>query len=281
VSDRLSNRLLLIAAATMFSTGGAAIQAASLTSWQIASFRSGIAALALVVLVPAARRGWNWRLWPVAITYAVTLVLFVLATRLTTAANAIFLQSTAPLYLLLLAPLLLHEPIRRSDVLFIAAVAAGMALVLLGGERVAATAPNPALGNRFAAGAGLAWALTVSGLRWIGRHGAENASMPAVAAGNLLAFLVCLPAALPMKTMSAADIAVLVYLRVFQIGLAYFFLTRAIRYVAAFEATAVLLLEPAMNPVWTWLVHHEEPGWQAIAGGAIIIAATLKKGTEK
>src|SRR6266566_4071521 len=98
--------------------------------------------------VPAARRGWTWKLAPVGSAYAATLVLFVLATRLTTAANAIFLQSTAPLYLLLLAPLLLDEPIHRSDLLFIAAVAVGMALVLLGGDRAAATAPNPALGNR-------------------------------------------------------------------------------------------------------------------------------------
>jgi drug/metabolite transporter (DMT)-like permease len=278
VKARAGHRLLLIAAATLFSTGGAAIKAASLTSWQIASFRSGIAALALMLLVPAARRGWTWRLWPVAVTYAATLVLFVLATRLTTAANAIFLQSTAPLYLLLLAPLLLHEPIHRGDLLFIAAVAIGMALVLLGSDRAAATAPNPALGNRFGAGAGLAWALTVSGLRWIGRHGAENASTPAVAAGNGIAFLICLPMALPVERLAAADLAVLLYLGVFQIGLAYFFVTRAIRYVPAFEATAVLLLEPALNPLWTWLVHREQPGWQAIAGGAVIIAATLKKG---
>ena len=271
------NRLLLIAAATLFSTGGAAIKAASLTAWQIASFRSGIAALTLAIAVPAARRGWNWRLWPVGASYAATLVLFVLATRLTTAANAIFLQSTAPLYLLLLAPLLLHEPIRRADLIFIAAVAAGMAMVLLGGAHIAATAPNPALGNRFGAGSGLAWALTVSGLRWIGREGAENASTPAVAAGNLIAFAVCLPMALPVERIAAADVAVLLYLGVFQIALAYFFVTRAIRYVPAFEATAVLLLEPALNPVWTWLVHHEQPGWPALAGGAVILAATLIK----
>jgi drug/metabolite transporter (DMT)-like permease len=279
-TDRLRNRLLLIAAATLFSTGGAAIKAASLTSWQIASFRSGIATLALVLLTPAARRSWNWRLWPVATTYAATLVLFVLATRLTTAANAIFLQSTAPLYLLLLAPLLLHEPIHRSDLLFIAAVAMGMALVLLARDPGAATAPNPALGNGYGAAAGLAWALTVSGLRWIGRQGEENASTPAVAAGNLIAFAVCLPMALPVARIGAADLAVLLYLGVFQIGLAYFFVTRAIRYVPAFEATAVLLLEPALNPIWTWLVHHERPGWQAIAGGAIILAATLVKSTK-
>jgi DME family drug/metabolite transporter len=274
VNERVRNRLLLLAAATLFSTGGAAIKAASITSWQVASFRSGIAALALVLLVPAARRGWTWKLAPVGTTYAAVLVLFVLSTRLTTAANAIFLQSTAPLYLLLLAPLLLHEQIRRGDLLLMAAIAAGMALVLFSGGDAASTAPNPALGDRYGAGAGLAWALTVSGLRWIGRSGPDNASTPAVAAGDLIAFLACLPMALPVARFTTTDVVVLLYLGVFQIGLAYFFVTRAIRYVPAFEATALLLLEPALNPIWTWLIHHEIPGGRAVAGGSIIILAT-------
>src|SRR5580698_1434506 len=115
-----------MAAAVLFSTGGAAIKAISLSPWQIASFRSGIAALALLGLLPDARRNWRWRLFPVATAYAATLVLFVVATKLTTSANAIFLQSTAPLYLLLIGPLLLKEPLSRSDLLFLLAVAAGM-----------------------------------------------------------------------------------------------------------------------------------------------------------
>ncbi len=274
MNDRVRNRLLLLAAATLFSTGGAAIKAATITTWQVASFRSGVAALALMLLVPAARRGWTWKLAPVGCSYAAVLVLFVLSTRLTTSANAIFLQSTAPLYLLLLAPLLLHERIRRGDLLFILAIGAGMALVLLGGQSAGATAPNPALGDRYGAGSGLAWALTVSGLRWIGRSGPDNASTPAVAAGNMIACLVCLPMALPVAHITTADVLVLLYLGVFQIGLAYFFVTRAIRYVPAFETTALLLLEPALNPVWTWLVHGEKPGLWAIAGGLIIILAT-------
>lgn len=269
------NRLLLLAAAALFSTGGAVIKAASISSWQVASFRSAIAAVALALLVPGARRGWTWKLLPVAIAYGGTLVFFVLATRLTTSANAIFLQSTAPLYLLLVAPLLLHEKIRGADVLFIGAVAAGMAMVLLGGEHAVASAPNPSLGNRFGAASGLCWALTMTGLRWLGRHGAENSAVPAVVAGNLVAFLAALPMALPVAHVGAADILVLLYLGIFQIGLAYFFVTRAIRHVPAFEATALLLLEPALNPVWTWLVHHERPGASAIGGGLLILTATL------
>jgi DME family drug/metabolite transporter len=270
------NRLLLVAAALLFSTGGAAIKAATLTSWQVASFRSAVAALALLAGVPEARRGWSWRMMPVAAAYAATLVMFVLATRLTTAANAIFLQSTAPLYVLLLAPWLLREPVRRRDLVYFMAVAAGMALFFLGTEQARATAPDPARGNLIAAGSGLAWALTVTGLRWLGRSGEGNSAMATVAAGNLVAFLVALPMAVPVTAAAGgANLLVILYLGVIQIGLAYVCVTRAIRHVPAFEATTILLLEPVMNPIWAWLVHGEKPGPWALAGGAIILSATL------
>ena len=117
-TSQVGNRLLLLAAAVLFSTGGAAIKATSLTGWQIASFRAGVAAAVLLALIPGSRTGWSWRAALVGIAYASMLVLFVLATKLTTAADAIFLQSTAPLYLLLLSPWLLHERIQRADVFF-------------------------------------------------------------------------------------------------------------------------------------------------------------------
>jgi drug/metabolite transporter, DME family len=275
MKSRTADRFLLLTAATLFSTGGAAIKAASLTSWQVASFRSAVATVALLALVPSARRGYSARVWPVGITYASTLVFFVFATKLTTAANAIFLQSTAPLYLLLLSPLLLHERIRRSGLVFILVVGLGMVLIFLGSDTVRSTAPNPALGNRFGAASGFAWACTVTGLRWLGRHGEENSAMPAVVAGNLIACLAGLPMAFPVARVALADVAVLLYLGIFQIGLGYLCVTLAIRQVPAFEATALLLLEPALNPVWTWLVHHERPTPWSIAGGAIILAATF------
>jgi drug/metabolite transporter, DME family len=269
------NRLLLIGAAFLFSTGGAAIKAATLTGWQVASFRSGVAAAVLLAALPEARRGWSWRLAPVGAAYAATLVLFVLATRLTTSANAIFLQSTSPLYLLLLGPWLLREPVRRGDLLYVVAVAAGMALLFRGTEQPLGTAPDPHTGNLLGLASGLTWALTVAGLRWLGREGAGNAALAPVAAGNILAFFIALPMALPLARISKADVAVILYLGIIQIGLAYVLVTRAIRHVPAFEATTVLLLEPVMNPIWTWLVQAERPGAWALAGGAVILSATL------
>lgn len=265
-----------MAAAFLFSTGGAAIKAISLTPWQIASFRSAIAAAALVVFVPDGRRNWSWRLVPVGAAYAATLVSFTLATKLTTSANAIFLQSTAPLYLLLIGPLLLREPLSRSDLLFLAAVAAGLILCVGSSQPAVFTAPDPRTGNLMGAISGLSWALTVSGLRWLGRReGAANAATATVVLGNLLACLATLPRALPAPHIGWVDLGVLLYLGIFQIGLAYTFVTRAIRHVPAFEATTVLLLEPALNPVWVWLVQAERPARSSIAGGVLILSSTL------
>jgi lipocalin len=271
---RTTNRLLLLATAVLFSTGGAAIKAASFTGWQVASFRSAIAAVALVALLPAARKAWSWRVLLVGCAYAATLILFVLSTKLTTAANAIFLQSAAPLYVLLLSPWLLREPIRRRDLGFALAVASGLALFFAGRETAVATAPDPLRGNLLAALSGVAWALTLMGLRWLGK-GQGSAAVATVVAGNVIAALAALPLALPVASVEWKGLAVLLYLGLVQIGLAYFCLTRAIPHVPAFEASALLLLEPALNPVWTWLVHGERPSAWALSGGALILGATL------
>src|SRR5262249_28189457 len=148
-------RLSVLAAAALFSTGGAAIKAVTLTAWQVACFRSGIAALAVAACAPAARRGLRGPGLLVGLAYAATGNPFVQATKLTTAADAIFLQSTAPLWVLLLGALLLGERARRQELLVMAAVAAGLALVVLAGDPVQRTAPAPALGNALALGSGL------------------------------------------------------------------------------------------------------------------------------
>ncbi len=226
--------------------------------------------------MPDARRGWKTRTWLIGITYAATLVLFVLATKLTTSANAIFLQSTAPLYLLLLGPLVLHERIRRVDVMVICAVAAGASLLLLGSQRIVTTAPDPVRGNVLGVFTGLTWALTLTGLRWIGKR-PETAESPTtiVIAGNIIAFAACIPWTAPISQVGVKDVAVLVYLGVFQIGLAYILVTRSIRHVPGLEASTLLLVEPVLNPIWTWLIQGERPGPLALLGGSFIIAATF------
>jgi DME family drug/metabolite transporter len=269
-------RLQLIAAAVLFSTGGAAIKAAEFTGWQIAGFRSGIAVLALLLMTPAARKGWSPASALVGLAYAGCLTLFVLANRLTTAANTIFLQSTAPLYLLVLAPWLLKEPVRRKDIGFMLAVGFGLMLFFVGVETPAATAPDPVQGNLLALASGFCWALAVCGLRWLSL-GSKGSPLAAVVSGNLTAFLISLPFALPVGVHGAGDWGIIVYLGVFQIALAYIFVTRAINHVPALEASLLLLIEPVLNPIWAWVVHREVPGAWALLGGAVILAATTAK----
>jgi drug/metabolite transporter, DME family len=266
-------RLLVLVTAVLFSTGGAAIKACTLSSAQVAGFRSGIAALVLLALAPAARRRPDRATLLTSLAYAATVVLFVTANKLTTAANAIFLQSTAPLWLLLLSPLLLREPVRARDLGVLAIVSAGLALVLLGEERPQASAPNPFLGNTLALASSLTFALLLAGLRWLGARGAGP--LPAVLQGNVLAFLVALPFALPVAHVSAADLAVLLFLGSVQIGLAYALLCAAVPHVPALAASLLLLLEPALNPVWTWITQGEVPSALAVAGGALILGATV------
>lgn len=272
-------RLAVLGAALLFSTGGAAIKATTLSSMQVASFRSGVAALAILLFLPAARRGWTRRSVLVGIAYAGTMIQFVAATKLTTAANTIFLQSTAPLYVLLLSPYLLGERARRSDLVYMALMSVGLAAFFVGERAPDALAPNPVLGNLIALGSGVTWALTVLGLRWLAQpdsRGRTPSNLTGVLAGNVIAFAVCLPAALPVSAV-AADFAVIAYLGVFQIGLAYLLLSRGLRGLPALEGSLLLLVEPVLNPVWALWLHGELPGPWAGVGGLIILAATFAR----
>ena len=269
----------LIATAVLFSTGGAAIKATTLTGWQVATLRSGFAALALLLFLPAVRRGITWRSSMVGVAFGATMVLFVISNKLTTAANTVFLQSTYPLYVLLLSPFLLGERIRRRDVIFMAVVALGFALFFIGIDPPMVTAPDPLRGNILAATAGFTFALTIMGLRWMSaREGAAggHSAAGAILMGNVFACLVTLPAALPIVG-TTADWMVLGYLGVFQIAVAYIFLITAARHLSAVEIAIVLMIEPVLNPVWAWLWHGERPGAWPLVGGAIIVLATIVK----
>jgi len=275
----LGSRLRVLAAAALFSSGGAAIKAVQLTAWQVASFRSGIAILAFLLLLPETRRRPTLRVLGVGAAYASTMILFVQANKLTTAASAIFPQATAPLWVVLLSPWLLGERIRGRDVAYMAVLAVGLACFFVGIDPASATAPNPFLGNVLASLSGLTWAFTIMGLRALGRNSAEEGSWGPAAAlwGSIFACLACLPLALPLGPSTPRDWLVVGYLGVFQIAVAYVFLLRGIERVPAVEASLLLLLEPVLNPVWAWIVHGETPGAWSLTGGAILLLATAVK----
>jgi len=278
VLTELRPRLEILGAALLFSTGGAAIKACTLNHWQVAGFRSLIAAALIFLAMRSARTGWSMRSVIVGVMYGATMVLFVVANKMTTSANAIFLQDTAPLYVLALSPLVLSEPIRRRDFAVIGLMIVGMALFFFSGESAQLTAPQPTLGKTLAIVSGLTWAGTILGLRLLRKDNAKgNAAAPAIVIGNLLAFAACASFAFPVANMTTQNALLVGYLGVFQIALAYILLTRAVAHVPALEAAVILLIEPVLNPIWTYAFQRELPHTWSIVGGVIILASTTLK----
>jgi DME family drug/metabolite transporter len=272
----VKSRLQLFAAAVLFSTGGAAIKACSFDAWEVTGLRAAIAGIALAVLLPEARRGWTRRTALVALSYALTVIVFVRANKLTTALNAIFLQSTSPLYIVLLGPWLLRERARPRDGVFMGILAVGLSLFFVGLEPPARTAPDPLQGNVMALVSGLACGLMVMGFRWLGRAGgAYGSPTAAVVIGNVMAVSITAPLALPLTPAGDGDWAVIGYLGLVQIALAYYLMVEGLRHVPALEASLLMFIEPVLAPIWAWLLHGEKPGLFSLAGGAVILVATL------
>jgi len=269
-------KLYIMLGALLFSTGGVAIKASTMTGWQLSCFRSLAAGIALLIMLPAARRGWSWRSIVVAVPFAATFTLFTLANKYTTAANAIFLQDTAPLYILLLSPFLLGERIRQRDLVLMASLLIGLGLIFASTREATLSASNPRLGDVLALVSGLTWAFTVLGLRWIAvraeRHGDEPSTV--VVAGCFLASLFAVFFAFPVENASTGNWLIIGYLGIFQIGIAYLFIAEGVRRVRALELSLLLLVEPVFSPVWVWFFLGESPAGLAIVGGAVVIGAT-------
>lgn len=260
----LRSRLYLLAAAVLWSTAGAAVKLSTLSAWQLASGRSLIAALVLALAIPAGRRLPSRRGLAASVAYAATVVSFIIANKLTTSANAIFLQDTAPLYVLLLSPLLLRERPSRSELAAVPVFLLGLSLFFLDQLN-----PGQLWGNVIALGSGLAFALCILGLRAVGDEGSS-----VLVWGNLIAGVSVLLPALDGPRPTPVDIGMLVFLGVFQLGMAYSLFQRGLRETPAVEASLLILLEPVLNPVWAFLFAGERPGPWALVGGTIILLAT-------
>jgi drug/metabolite transporter (DMT)-like permease len=157
------------------------------------------------------------------------------------------------------------------------AVGLGLMLFFVSVDAPIATAPNPGRGNLLAVASGFFWALAVCGLRWLSTEEGRGSPVAAVVSGNLVTFLFSLPMTTPLALHPAADWLVIVYLGVFQIAVAYVFVTNALRRIPALEASVILLMEPVLNPLWAWVIQREAPGLWALLGGAIILGATTAR----
>jgi len=271
----MSGRLQVLLAAMLFSTAGVVVKATTLTSWQVAGFRSAVAAVFLLLVARFPLRP-TLRTLAIGLVIAVTFITFIVANKLTTAAHAVFLQAAAPLYLVLLGPWLLHERVHLRDLPFLAVVGTGITLLFASSVSPSATAPNPFLGNLVAVSSGVTWAGVLLAMRHVSRDGDRDLAMSATFYGNVLAFVLCLPLAFPVDA-RPLDWAVIAYLGCFQLAFAYVLLTRGLSKLPALEASLLLLLEPALNPLWTLVVHGETPGLLGSVGGALVLVATTAR----
>lgn len=268
---RFPPAVYVVLAVLLWSTGGLFIKMTTLNAFAVNAGRSLFAAITVALFTFRKGLGINPFIVLKSVLYAGTLSCFVYANKTTTAANAIFLQYTAPIYILILAPFLLKEKFRSSDLLTVALCVGGMALFFVDSSR-SETAPNPYVGNVVALASGVFFGLYILFLR----HPGASHDNPAVSVfyGNLLIVLIMLPliAAEPPRAFHLSDLAAILFLGIFQIGLAYILFTTGVAAgVRSLDASIIGFIEPLFNPVWVFLFIGERPSPWAILGGAIIV----------
>ena len=263
--------LLVLGAAILWSTGGLFIKATQLSAIELSFGRSLLAAITIAIFTRREGFGINRISAVTSILYAALLLLFVLATKLTTAANAIFLQYTAPVYVLILEPIFYKEKFRSSDLITVAACVTGMSLFFVGKLR-----PEDVSGNLLALGSGVCFALFFLLLRHSKARNVNRASSAIY--GNLIVVLICAPAffGAMKRGIGSGDFIRIAYLGIVQIGFAYLLFTLAMaRGVRSLDAGIIGYIEPVLNPIWVFLVIGERPSSWAILGGGIIITSVV------
>lgn len=258
---------MLLAAAIMWSLGGVLIKLVAWHPVAIAGARSLIGAMLLgIVLRSQLRFSWSWIEMGAALAYAGTVVLFVIANKLTSAANAILLQYTAPLYVILFSPIFLGEQANKRDWLSLLLMLAGMLLFFMDELTI-----DGYLGNGIALLSGLCFAWLTLFLR----RQKDSSALPSLFLGNLLAGVIGLPFMFSAPPADSISWIGLILLGVVQLGLPYILYALALRHIRAIEGILIPMIEPVLNPVWVFLFIGEQPTLHAIVGGIIILGAVV------
>lgn len=258
----------LIGASLLWSTGGFFIKSIPLSALTIAGGRSAIAAIVLLLYIRSPKPTWSLAQWGSILAYVATVVLFVTATKLTTAANAILLQYTAPIWVAVFSALIAKEKLRLVDGIAVAAVMLGMGVFFI--EQVSA---DHLTGDVIAILSGVAFAFVALCMR-----AQRGVSLPeSILFGNIITAVVCLPFidAIPMTSTIVLN---LVLMGVVQLGISYILYSYAMRYVTAIEAVLITMLEPLLNPLWVLLTIGEVPSIYATLGGAIVLGSVVVRG---
>jgi len=265
LSERRKAVLFLALAAVLWSTSGVLVK---IMDWQplaILAGRSLFASVVFLIYLRRIPRRFNrWQLMA-AIAFILTQFLFITSTKLTTAANSIFLQYTAPIYVMLLAYWFLGERPSRTDWLAMLVIFIGLTLFF--GDRLS---PEGFYGNLLAILSGVTAAVMIVSFR------AQKEGNPAES--NLIAFLFTATLGIPFilkETWTVNSWLILAFLGIFQIGFAFIFFTKGIKHIPALEANLIGTLEPVLNPIWVFLFYGESMGKFALVGGLILLGGVI------
>lgn len=247
----------------LWSLGGLLIKSVDSNPLAIAGVRSGISAI--LILIATGRPKFNWSFAQVggAVSYTATVLLFVAANKNTTAANAILIQYTAPVYVALLSAWLLKERVRLLDWLTVFVTLGGMVLFFVDHINM-----EGVFGNILAALSGVAFALFAVFMRMQ----KDGSPINSVILGNILTAVIGIPF-ISRDMPDARGWFFLAILGVVQLGLPYILYSKAIKHVTALEASLIPVIEPILNPIWVFLLLGEKPGSWALVGGLVVIAA--------
>ena len=258
--------ILLITAALMWSLGGVFIKLVDLNPMGIAGIRSLGAAVVLLIYIKKPRLYWNRYFLTGVLAYTAMVVLYVLSIRLTTAANAIFLEFTAPIYVVAFSYLLLNERINRFDILTMVIIFLGMGLFFMDELTFYGF-----WGNIMALIAGVCLALVTVMIRK-----EKESAFEIVFYGNVLTAIICFNFIIEgLSNSTQLDWLIIFGLGIFQLGIPYILYTTALKYVSALDAILVGMLEPILNPIWVYIFIGEAMGEWAFIGGALVIIGTL------
>lgn len=255
--------LLLIATAILWSLGGIFIKWVQWNPVAIAGMRSAISAVFLFLVIKKPKLSFSKDQIICAISYAATVISFVTATKMTTAANAILLQYTAPIYVALLSYLVLKEKIKKIDWGTIAVVIGGMVLFFIDDIDITSY-----LGNLWAIFSGISFAMVALYMR----RQKEASPIESILLGNILTAIIGIPFMLQSMPTSSSWVG-LALMGTIQLGLPYVLYAIAIKSVTAIEAVLIPVIEPIINPIWVFLILGEVPGKWAVVGGIIVITA--------
>ena len=254
---------LLALCATMWSTGGVLIKFINMNPLAIAGVRSLIAAAVFVLATRQLRWRWTRLQWLTAGFFAYLVISFVTSTKMTTAANAILLQYTAPIYVILLSGPLLNEKIQRRDIITLLAVLGGMTIFFM--EKISS---QHLWGDLMALSSGVSFA----GLTLCLRLHRNEDTFGSLLLGHLVTAAIGLPFLAAGPAPGAQDLLLLTILGVLQLGVPYILYGLAIRHVTALEGSLIPMIEPILNPVWVALFFGEQPSRFALCGGLVVVA---------